>query len=144
MKVIYKTNRCRQDTLYVTIKNQSIFYKEKLFIKKMIKEQIQNREKTIGYFLKSIIELKQLDIIDNIDSLTLSQLQEELLKQSKNGTRLKQQFIRHGAKWEEEEEEELESLFLTGELNIEKFAEKYQRRPKSVTTRMTRLGLIEE
>ncbi|MCG3472211.1 hypothetical protein L7750_18045 [Xenorhabdus bovienii] len=104
---------------------------------------IQHSGRYIRQFLKAVRELKSLEFIHDIDNLTLAQLQETLLKRSNNGIRLKQQFLRHGAKWEPKEEEELKRLFSTNELNIKAFAKKFQRRPKSVTTRMIKLGLIE-
>ncbi|PHM37586.1 hypothetical protein Xmau_03803 [Xenorhabdus mauleonii] len=105
---------------------------------------MQHLDQKIRQFLKAVQDLKSLEIIDDIDNLTLSQLQEMLLKQSNNGTRLKQQFLRHGAKWELEEEGELKRLFSIGELNVGEFANKYQRRPKSVKIRMIKLGLIDQ
>ncbi|KHD27434.1 DNA polymerase III subunit chi [Xenorhabdus nematophila] len=83
---------------------------------------MQDSDRKIRAFLKAIKDLKSLDLINDIDNLTLSQLQEMLLKQSNNGTRLKQQFLRHGAKWEPEEEKELKRLFSIGELDIKVFA----------------------
>ena len=76
--------------------------------------------------------------------MTLGQLREELTRRSSPGAGYKQQFPRHGAKWDEEEKQRLIALAEAGMLDVDEFAREYQRRPESVLAYMVRLGLLDK
>jgi hypothetical protein len=104
---------------------------------------LKEHGRLIRQFLKAARELQALGVIDNMEGKTLTELQNELVSRSSPGAGYKQEFPRHGARWEEEEKQHLITLSEAGMLDVDAFALEYQRRPESVLTCMTRLGLTD-
>lgn len=94
--------------------------------------------------MKAARVLKELDLIDDLDNKTLAAITSELVQSSSVGIGFKQDYPRHGMRWEDEEKQRLISLTASGMLDVNIFANEYQRRPESVITYMARLGLIEK
>lgn len=63
---------------------------------------------------------------------------------SSPGAGYKQQFPRHGAKWDEEEKQRLIALAEAGMLDVDEFAREYQRRPESILKYMKKTGLLDK
>ncbi|MNB68885.1 hypothetical protein D3C76_1024450 [compost metagenome] len=106
--------------------------------------ELKEHGRLIRQFLKAARELQALGVADNIESKTLAELQNELVSRSSPGAGFKQAFPRHGARWEDEEKQRLIELSEAGNLDVDAFANEYQRRPESVITCMVRLGLIDK
>ncbi|EJG2190704.1 hypothetical protein A3N51_20265 [Enterobacter kobei] len=104
---------------------------------------LQEHGKLIRQFLKAARELESLNVIDGLENMTIAQLRDELARRSTPGAGYKQQYPRHGAKWEEEEKQQLIALAEAEMLDVEQFAEDYQRRPESIMKYMKKLGLLE-
>lgn len=105
---------------------------------------LREHGKLVRQFLKAARELESLNVIDGLDNMTLGQLREELTRRSSPGAGYKQQYPRHGAKWDEEEKQRLIALAEAGMLDVDEFAREYQRRPESVLAYMVRLGLLDK
>lgn len=105
---------------------------------------LKEHGKLVRQFLKASRELESLNVMDEFADKTISQLREILTQQSTPGAGYKEQFPRHGAKWEEDEKQRLIDLAESGMLDVAEFAHKYQRRPESVISYMVRLGLTDK
>lgn len=106
---------------------------------------LKEHGRLIRQFLKAARELQALGVIDNMDDKTLTELQNELVSRSSPGAGYKQEFPRHGSRWEDEEKQRLIALSKAGmlDVDVDAFALEYQRRPESVRTCMARLGLTD-
>ncbi|HAS1070082.1 hypothetical protein L8O47_22690 [Enterobacter roggenkampii] len=105
---------------------------------------LREHGKLVRQFLKAARELESLNVVDGLENMTLGQLREELTRRSSPGAGYKQQYPRHGVKWDEEEKQRLIALAEAGMLDVEEFAREYQRRPESVLAYMVRLGLLDK
>ncbi|EME5107813.1 hypothetical protein VYS60_004289 [Salmonella enterica] len=105
---------------------------------------LREHGKLVRQFLKAARELESLNVMDDFAGKTINQLREELTQQSTPGAGYKQQYPRHGAKWEEEEKQRLIALAEAGMLDVDEFAREYQRRPESVIIYMVKLGLTDK
>ncbi|EOE7356180.1 TPA: hypothetical protein ACKFMW_004332 [Enterobacter hormaechei] len=105
---------------------------------------LREHGKLVRQFLKAARELESLNVMDDFAGKTINQLREELTQQSTAGAGYKQQYPRHGAKWEEEEKQRLIALAEAGMLDVDEFAREYQRRPESVIIYMVKLGLTDK
>lgn len=107
-------------------------------------DKLREHGREVRRFLKAARELETLGLIEDIGNKTLATLQAELVRRSSPGTGFKQDYPRHGARWEEEEKQQLVALAEAGILDVDAFAQEYQRRPGSVITCMVRLGLLDK
>ncbi|ECK5064931.1 hypothetical protein FRL03_21595 [Salmonella enterica] len=98
--------------------------------------------KQIRQFLKLARELQTLNIVEDFENKTLTEIREVLTRRSSPGTGYKDAYPRHGARWEEEEKQHLIALAEAGMLDVDQFAEDYQRRPASVFKHMKKIGLL--
>lgn len=98
--------------------------------------------KQIRQFLKLARELQALNIVEDFENKTLTEIREVLTRRSSPGTGYKDAYPRHGARWEEEEKQHLIALAEAGMLDVDQFAEDYQRRPASVFKYMKKIGLL--
>lgn len=89
---------------------------------------LKEHGRLIRQFLKAARELQALGVIDNMEGKTLTELQNELVSRSSPGASYKQDFPRHGARWEEDEKQRLIALSKAGMLDVNAFALEYQRR----------------
>lgn len=105
---------------------------------------LRQHGKLIRQFLKVARELESLDLVDGLEDKTIGQIREELTRRSTPGAEYKQQFPRHGAKWEMEEKQQLIALAEAGMLDVEQFARDFQRRPESVLKFMKKIGLLDK
>lgn len=95
--------------------------------------------KIVRQYLKAARALKALGVIEDIDNRSFAALQDELIARSTPGAGFKQQYPRHGMRWEEEEKQQLIALAEAGMLDVDAFALEYQRRPESVILFLNRL-----
>lgn len=107
-------------------------------------DKVRDHGREVRQFLKAARELQALGLIEDVENKTLAALQTELVNRSSPGAGFKQNYPRHGARWEEDEKEKLVALAQAGMLDIDAFAQEYQRRPESVITYMVRLGLLDK
>lgn len=105
---------------------------------------LREHGKLIRQFLKVIRELETLELIDSMEDKTMGQIREELTHRSTPGTGYKQLHPRHGSRWSEEEKQHLIALTSAGMIDIEQFANEFQRRPESVIKYMKKIGLLPE
>ncbi|ECZ8785877.1 hypothetical protein AXQ71_24075, partial [Salmonella enterica subsp. enterica serovar Typhimurium] len=82
------------------------------------------------------------NIVEDFENKTLTEIREVLTRRSSPGTGYKDAYPRHGARWEEEEKQHLIALAEAGMLDVDQFAEDYQRRPASVFKYMKKIGLL--
>ncbi|WP_237585410.1 hypothetical protein [Salmonella enterica] len=61
--------------------------------------------KQIRQFLKLARELQALNIVEDFENKTLTEIREVLTRRSSPGTGYKDAYPRHGARWEEEEKQ---------------------------------------
>lgn len=107
-------------------------------------DKLSEHARVVRQFLKASRELQALGLVEDIGNKTLAALQAELVSRSSPGAGYKQDFPRHGARWEEDEKQKLVALAEAGMLDVDAFAHEYQRRPASVMTYMVRLGLLDK
>jgi len=95
-------------------------------------DKLKEHGKTVRQYLKAARDLRALGLIEDIDNRSFAALQAELIARSSPGAGLKQQYPRHGMRWEEEEKQHLIALAEAGMLDVDAFSLEYQRRPESV------------
>lgn len=105
---------------------------------------LKEHGRLIRQFLKAARELQALGLVDDLENKTLASLQHELVSRSTPGAGYKQEYPRHGARWEEDEKQQLIMRATAGNFDVNAFAREYQRRPESIMTCMNRLGLIDK
>ena len=107
-------------------------------------DKVRDHGREVRQFLKAARELQALGLIEDVENKTLAARQGELVNRSSLGAGFKQNYPRHGARWEEDEKEKLVALAQAGMLDVDAFAQEYQRRPESVINYMVRLGLLDK
>jgi len=105
---------------------------------------LKEHGRLIRQFLKAARELQALGLVEDVENKTLASIQHELVSRSTPGAGYKQEYPRHGARWEEDEKQQLIARATAADFDVNAFAREYQRRPESVITCMTRLGLIDK
>lgn len=100
--------------------------------------------KQIRQFLKLARELQKLNVVEDLENKTLTEVREIFTKRSSPGAGYKDAYPRHGTRWEEEEKQQLIALVEAGMFDVDQFAEDYQRRPESVIKFMKKIALLDK
>lgn len=104
-------------------------------------DKLREHGKAVRQYLKAAQALKSLGLIDDIGNQSFAAVQADLIARSTPGVSFKQQYPRHGMRWEEDEKQQLIAQAEAGMLDVDAFAREYQRRPESVIIFLKRLFL---